>query len=55
MKKIFVLIISLLITNSSFALETPMKELSKYSKNSGNKGQVFKKPFVKFFTENLLN
>ena len=33
MKKIFIIIISLLIANSVFALETPMKKLSKYFKN----------------------
>ena len=33
MKKIFIILISLLITNSAFALETPMKKLSKYFKN----------------------
>ena len=30
MKKIFIIIISLLIANSTSALETPMKKLSKY-------------------------
>ena len=30
MKKIFIIIISLLIANSASALETPMKKLSKY-------------------------
>jgi len=30
MKKIFIIIISLLIANSAFALETPMKKLSLY-------------------------
>ena len=33
MKKIILIVISLLITNSAFALETPMKELFKYFKN----------------------
>ena len=33
MKKIFIIIISLLIANSTSALETPMKELFKYFKN----------------------
>ncbi len=33
MRKIFILLISLLIANSAFALETPMKKLSKYFKN----------------------
>ena len=33
MKKIFIILISLLIANSAFALETPMKKLSKYFKN----------------------
>ena len=116
MKKIFLLIITTLICNSAFALETPMERLSKYFKNGelvkipsynvkrwpnqylsikdgsyknspievdafmtdegnityvgsgsypecvtmgahigGNKGGTFKKPFLKFFTENLLN
>ena len=116
MKKIFTILICLLITNSAFALETPMKKLSKYFKTGelikissytvpgwpnqyksiedgsykntplkvdafiafpkkgegpfpvvmfahasggakigGNKGGAFKKPFLKFFTENLLN
>ena len=32
MKKIFIILISLLIANSAFALETPMKKLSKYFK-----------------------
>ena len=32
MKKIFTILICLLITNSAFALETPMKKLSKYFK-----------------------
>ena len=78
MKKIFTILIFLLIANSAFALETPMKKLSKYFKTGelikissytvpgdpcitrgakigGNKGGAFKKPFLKFFTENLLN
>ena len=33
MKKIFIIIISLLIISPTFALETPMKKLSKYFKN----------------------
>jgi len=33
MKKIFIIIISLLITGPTFALETPMKKLFKYFKN----------------------
>ena len=61
MKKIFTILIFLLIANSAFALETPMKKLSKYFKTgelikiSSYKGGAFKKPFLKFFTENLLN
>tara|TARA_B110001454_G_scaffold185920_1_gene182391 strand:- start:801 stop:941 length:141 start_codon:yes stop_codon:yes gene_type:complete len=30
MKKIFIILISLLTANSAFALETPLKKLSKY-------------------------
>ena len=33
MKKMFIILISLLITSPTFALETPMKKLSKYFKN----------------------
>ena len=33
MKKIFIIIISLLIANPTFALETSLKKLSKYFKN----------------------
>jgi hypothetical protein len=33
MKKIFIIIVSLVFTSSTFALETPMKKLSKYFKN----------------------
>jgi len=54
-KKILAFLICLLIASPAFALETPMKKLSKYFKNGGNKGGVFKKPFLKFFTESLLN
>jgi len=40
MKKLFIIIISLLITSSTFALETPMKKLSQYFKN----GELVKIP-----------
>ena len=33
MKKIFIILISLLIANPTFALETSLKKLSKYFKN----------------------
>ena len=38
MKKIFIIIVSLLFTSSTFALETPMNKLSKYFK----KGELIK-------------
>ena len=49
MKKIFIILISLLIANSAYP------DCIKWgAKIGGNKGGVFKKPFLKFFTENLL-
>jgi hypothetical protein len=51
-----------MISSTAFALETSLKKLSSYpecitkgAKIGGNKGVRFKKPFLKFFTENLLN
>ena len=52
MKKLLeILVLGLWLSGNAYALDTPMKKLSKYFK----KGGIFKKPFLKFFTENLLN
>tara|TARA_B100000767_G_C19518897_1_gene431597 strand:+ start:137 stop:292 length:156 start_codon:yes stop_codon:yes gene_type:complete len=51
MKKIFIIFISSLISFSAFAapLKKPLDKLL-----NSFKGRVFKKPFLKFFEENLL-